>query len=78
MMEVYAYTLSFKGQQPLKGLGTIDDISTLLKRMKLLTEHPFEAIITNPTSIEWESNAKTYIYAEGEKDEWRLRWVRFI
>lgn len=77
-MEVYAYTISLSGQQPLKGLATMYDLIRVLTRMGLLEDQTFEEIIANPTVIDRESGANTYIHAEGEKHEWRLRWIPFF
>lgn len=77
-MVVYAYTLTLSGQHSLKGLGKLNDIDDLLKRMKLLGDYPFTEVVNNPSIIDRESGARVYIHAEGEKDEWRLRWMPFV
>ncbi|PWE57680.1 hypothetical protein DEM27_00250 [Metarhizobium album] len=75
-MHVFAYTLTVKGKQPVKGIGSTNDLEVLISQMNLAGQTPPHWIITNPTIIGLDGS-RTYIHDEGGKDEWRLRWVPF-
>ncbi|PWE54040.1 hypothetical protein DEM27_22250 [Metarhizobium album] len=75
-MESFAYTLTVKGKQPVKGIGSANDLELLVAQMNLAGLTPPDWIIANPT-ITGLDGSKTYIHDEGGKCEWRLRWVPF-
>ncbi|MBN9031214.1 MAG: hypothetical protein BGO05_11840 [Rhizobiales bacterium 63-7] len=76
-MEIYAYTLVVGKQQPIKGMGTVEDLVSLIVRMELPGTAPAEWIVSNPTIIDMVTGAMIYIHDESGPDEWRLRWVPF-
>ncbi|PWE52787.1 hypothetical protein DEM27_28715 [Metarhizobium album] len=75
-MEIFAYTLTVKGKQPIKGIGPMEDLQSLIAQMELPSTAPPDWITANPT-ITGLDGSKIYIHDEGGKDEWRLRWVPF-
>lgn len=76
-MEVFTYTLTPKGQQPIKGMGSLDDLQAFIIQMNLPGTSPADWIVANPTIVDNVTGALIYIHDEGGPDEWRLRWVRF-